>query len=67
MASESHRSAKNEIRDLLDRLPENATWEDIQYHIYVQQKIRKGLADVEGGRTVSAEDAEKRLSKWLEP
>ena len=67
MPSDPHRSAKEEIRELLERLPDDASWDDIQYHIYVQRKLRKGLADVESGRTVSAEDAEKMLARWQEP
>ena len=58
---------KDEVRQLLDRLPEEASLEDIQYHIYVRQKIQNGLDDVEAGRVVSEEEVEKRLAKWLEP
>lgn len=59
--------AKNEVRRLLDELPDSATFEDIQYHIYVRQKIESGLADVEAGRTLSPEEVEARLAEWLEP
>ena len=58
---------KDEVRELLDRLPEEASLEDIQYHIYVRQKIQSGLDDVEAGRVLSEEEVEKRLAKWLEP
>jgi predicted transcriptional regulator len=58
---------KDEVRQLLDRLPEEASLEDIQYHIYVRQKIQSGLDDVEAGRVLSEEEVEKRLAKWLEP
>ena len=58
---------KDEVRQLLDRLPEEASLEDIQYHIYVRQKIQSGLDDVGAGRVLSEEEVEKRLAKWLEP
>lgn len=58
--------AKDEVRRLLDELPDDSTLEDIQYHIYVRQKIDRGLKDVEDGRTISEEEFDKRMSKWLE-
>jgi predicted transcriptional regulator len=57
--------AKEEVRKILDQLPDDALFEDIQYHIYVCQKIARGLKDVEEGRVVSQEEAEKRMSQWL--
>ena len=46
-------------------LPEDASLEDIQYHIYVRQKIERGLRDLENGRVVSQEEAERRMAQWL--
>ena len=37
------KTAKEEVRDLLEKLPDDASLDDIQYHIYVCQKIQKGL------------------------
>ena len=59
--------AKEEVQRLLERLPDDASLEDIRYHIYVRQKILRGLEDVEAGRTLSEDEFEARLSKWLEP
>ncbi len=61
-------TAKDEVRKLLDKLPDDASCEDIQYHIYdVREKVQKGLADVEARRTLAQEEAEQRMSKWLAP
>ena len=57
-------TAKDDVRKLLDQLPDDASMEDIQYHLYVRQKVARGLADVEEGRVVSQEEAEQRLAKW---
>ena len=59
--------AKEEVRRLLECLPDNASFEDIQFHIYVRQKIERGREDIEAGRTISEEEFEARMSKWLEP
>lgn len=58
-------TAKKEINKLLRRLPENCSTEDIQYHIYVLQKIERGLKQADEGKVISAEAAEKRMKKWL--
>jgi len=54
-----------EVRRLLDTLPLEASFEDIQYHIYVQQAIRRGLEAAERGELLEQEEVERRLSKWL--
>ena len=59
-------TAKKEVSDLLDRLPDNCTLEDVQYHLYVIQKIGRGLKDAEEGRVYEENEIEKKMSKWLE-
>jgi hypothetical protein len=60
-------TAKQEVRKILDEIPEDASFEDIQYHIYVRQKIERALQDVKEGRLISQKEAERRMSKWLRP
>ena len=57
--------AKQEVRKLLKNLPDDCTLEDIQYHLYVLQKIERGLKDIEEGRVYTQEEVEKRFAKWL--
>jgi predicted transcriptional regulator len=59
--------AKEQVRRLLDRLPDDASLEDIQYHIYVREKIERGLQDVEEGRVFTSKEFEARMARWLEP
>ena len=59
-------TAKQEVQELLQELPDDATLEDIQYHIYVKQKVALGLDDVRAGRVVSQAEVEKRFARWLE-
>jgi predicted transcriptional regulator len=58
-------TAKESVRKILDELPENASLEDIQYHIYVREKIERCLRDVEAGRVVDQDEARRRMAKWL--
>jgi len=59
------RPVKEEVIELIKALPDDCTLEDIQYHIYVREKIERGLVDVEQGKVISQEKAEKRISSWL--
>jgi hypothetical protein len=59
------RSAKKAVQQVLKQLPANASFEDIQYHIYVMEKIERGLQDVRNGRLLTQDDVEKRMEKWL--
>ena len=56
---------KERIKKFIDKMPENSTFEDIQYSIYVQSKIQKGLDAANNGDVLSQEDVEKRIEKWL--
>ena len=58
-------TAKEEVRRMLDRLPDDSSLEDIQYLIYVLEKIEHGLQDVETGRLLTHDEVERRMSKWL--
>ncbi len=59
------KTAKKDVRKILDQLPDDASLEDIQYHIYVCQKIERGLKDIDDGRVLSQEQVEKRMSQWI--
>lgn len=54
-------SVKEEALRLVERLPANATWEDLQYEIYVRQAVEAGLKDSREGRVVSSAEARRRF------
>jgi len=58
-------TAKEEVQSLLNKLPDDCSLEDIQYHLYVIEKVRNGLEAAESQGTVSQEEVEQRLRKWL--
>lgn len=59
-------TAKQDARRVLDGLPEEASLEDIQYHLYVLQRIERGREDVEAGRVLPQDEVEQRLARWLD-
>lgn len=54
-------NVKDEPRRLIERLPFDATWEDIQHEVYVRQAIEAGLKDSREGRTVPLAEARRRF------
>ncbi len=58
-------TAKQDVEHLLNNLPEDSSVEDIQYHLYVLDKVRRGLEDARVNGTLSQEEVETHLSKWL--
>ena len=56
---------KAAVLKLLEQLPEEATLEEIQYHLYVLQKIRAGQEAVDRGQVIPHEDVMRELAGWL--
>jgi hypothetical protein len=50
---------------MIEGLPEDASLEDIQYHLYVLEKVKRGVDRAETEGAISHEEAKARLSKWL--
>jgi hypothetical protein len=59
------KTAKEEVHKILENLPDDATYEDIQYHIYVREKVERSLKDIAEGEILSQEEVETRMSRWL--
>jgi hypothetical protein len=58
-------TAKQEARSLLEKLPDNCSIEDIQYHLYVLEKVRSGLEDARENGAISQEEVELRLISFF--
>ena len=57
-------TAKDEVQSLLEKLPDDCTFEDIQYHLYVVEKVQRGIERAKSEGDISQKEVEKRLSKW---
>ena len=59
-------TTKEKVQSLLSKLPDDCSVEDVQYHLYVLEKVRQGLVVVDHRETlISQEEAEALLRKWL--
>jgi len=59
-------TAKDQIRQLLDKMPDDASYRDIEYRIYLRGKVDQGLDDIRQGRVLEQEEVEHRMAKWLD-
>jgi len=58
--------AKEKVIEILDRLPDDCSLDDVLYHLYVVQSVARGKTEAKAGRTVSHDDVASELrKKWL--
>lgn len=55
------RSIKEEARRLIDKLPEDSTWDDLMDEIYVRQVIEAGLTDSKAGKVTSVDQVRAKF------
>lgn len=58
-------TAKKQALEMVRKLPDKATWDDIMYGVYVRKKIEAGIQAADEGRVVSHEDVKKRFVKKM--
>ncbi len=59
-------SVKTQAIDLISAMPDDCTLEDIQYHLYVREKVERGIQAIEADDVVSHDEAKERVKQWLE-
>lgn len=57
-------TVKQEARAAIDRLPDDADWDQVLDAIEVERKIDRGLADIAAGRVVSHEEVRRRIQRY---
>lgn len=57
-------TAKDKVKAILDKLPDNCSLEDVQYHLYVAEKIHRGIERAEKEGAISQDEAERKFRKW---
>lgn len=60
-------TAKDEIKTLINRLPDNCTFEDMQYQLYAAEKIKKGITRAKEEGKYTQQEVEGKFSKWINP
>ena len=58
-------SVKNQILEIVNKQPEDSSFEEILRELAFARMIERGLADVDAGRTISHAEMGNRIAKWL--
>ncbi len=58
-------NVKEEIKRMVESFPDDVTWEDVQYSIYVRERIERGRREAAEGKVLAEEDVERRMKPWL--
>lgn len=58
-------SAKEAATAMLESVPDDASFEDIQYRLHVLEQVEEGLKSLDVEGPVSHDDAKKQLAAWL--
>jgi hypothetical protein len=59
-------TTKEEIRRILDTLPDDASWEDVQYSIYVRERVERGRHEADQEKLIDQDEVELRMKRWLD-
>lgn len=57
-------TAKEAVMDVLIHAPANATYDEIQYRIYIREKLERGLQAMHDGKIATPEEVEAEFAKW---
>lgn len=55
-------TTKQQVRAVLERLPDDCSLDDVLYHLYVLRAVERGRADVQAGRTLTHEEVERVIN-----
>ena len=61
----SQHSTKDQMMQIIEQLPPDATVEDAIERLYLLYKVERGLDQAETGQKISQEEARRKLSRWL--
>jgi len=60
----SPKITKDDVIEMLRRLPDDVDIDDIEYHVSVMAAVERGLRDIEAGRTVTQDEMERLMDEW---
>ena len=58
---------RQSVLEIAEKLPDECTWDEVMYRIYVRQKIEAGIKDVDAGRLVPHEEVFKEFAHDADP
>ncbi len=59
-------TVKQEVMALIEELPEEATLDEIEYHLYVRKKLDRAEEAITNGNVISHAAVKERITAWVE-
>jgi predicted transcriptional regulator len=59
------KGSKQAVLRMIERMPEEASVEDIMYELYFRQRVDRGLRELAAGKTVPHGQVKRSVAKWL--
>jgi predicted transcriptional regulator len=59
-------TTKEAVIELIRRLPDDVSTEDIMEELYVRLQIEEGIRELDEGKGIPHEEVKRRMAKWLE-
>ncbi|MHC1726093.1 MAG: hypothetical protein AB9866_08835 [Syntrophobacteraceae bacterium] len=60
-------TTKEQVIKLVKAMPDDATLDDVLERLYFKLQVDQGLAELDRGESISHDEVERRLAKWLSP
>ena len=57
-------TAKQDAIEAIERLPDNVALDEIVYRLYVLNKVKQGIKDIDAGRTISSDELAREIEQW---
>ena len=58
-------TAKESVKDLIEKFPDNVNYEDIIAEIYFKHQVEIGISELDDRKGISHEEVREKLAKWL--
>ncbi len=58
-------TVKEQVLNIVQELPQDATIEDAMERLYLLYKVERGISQADAGQKVSQEEAKDRMKQWL--
>lgn len=55
---------KQDAIEVIEQLPDNVPMDEIVYRLYVLNKVRQGMQDVDASRGISSEELAREIEQW---
>jgi hypothetical protein len=56
---------KEQVRNVLDRLPDDTTLEEVQHQLYIIQLLQSRVEKAERGDVIPHEEVKRRVEEWI--